>query len=114
MAANPAALGYDESDGLTGNLTGTQYFKSVYGEEKAKLDVVLSRDPDPKRTFSVTGRAVSFMERSVAEKRPFYLQISYYAIHLALQALPATIEKYKDRGDPPRAMLPGLAPIKIV
>lgn len=111
MAANPTALGYDESDGLTGNLTGTQYFKSVYGAEKAKLDHVLSPDPDPKRTFSVTSRAVSFLERCAAEKRPFYLQVSYYAIHAALQARPETIAKYKDRGPPSRNMDAGNGPM---
>jgi arylsulfatase A-like enzyme len=111
MAANPTALGYDESDGLTGNLTGTQYFKGLYGAEKAKLDTVLSPDPDPKRTFSVTRRAVGFMERCAADKEPFYLQVSYYAIHEALQALPATIEKYRDRGPPPRPGMAGIAPM---
>lgn len=111
MAANPTALGYDESDGLTGNLTGTMYHKAVYGAEQAKLDHMLSPDPDPKRTFSVTSRAVSFMERCAAEKRPFYLQVSYYAIHLALQARPETITKYKDRGPPSRTMHAGNGPM---
>lgn len=111
MAANPTALGYDESDGLTGNLTGTQYFSTVDGAEKAKLNDVLSPDPDPKRTFSVTQRAVDFMERRAADKKPFYLQVSYYAVHLALQALPETIAQYKDRGLPPRQVIAGMAPM---
>ena len=109
--AHPKYLGYDESDGLTGNLTGTQYFPSVYGKEKAKQDVILNPDPDPKRTFSVTARAIAFMERQTAEKRPFYLQVSYYAIHLALQARKETIAKYAAQSPMNRQMLAGLAPM---
>jgi arylsulfatase A-like enzyme len=110
MEASPERLGYDESDGLTGNTTGTQHAitEPLGGRKK---DITLMADPDPKRTFSVTARAVSFMERSVAEKRPFYLQVSYYAIHLALQAKADTIAKYADRGRPPRQVIAGVAPM---
>jgi arylsulfatase A len=108
--ANPQAMGYAESDGLTGNGTGT-FYHPTYRPKDTHRNYVCEPDSDPKRTFSVTRRAVGFMERCASEKKPFYLQVSYYAIHLALQALPATIEKYKDRGEPPRQVLAGIAPM---
>jgi arylsulfatase A len=110
MAANPAALGYDESDGVTGNFDGGFYLWRYVGQDSRRnhdADV----DPDPKRTFSVTGRATAFMEREAKARRPFYLQVSYYAIHTAYQARPATIAKYANAGLPPRQLLPGLAPM---
>jgi arylsulfatase A len=110
MEASPTRLGYDENDGLTGNTTGTQdaIIDKVNGR---KRDNMLTPDADPKRTFSVTGRAISFMERQVQEKRPFYLQVSYYAIHLALQAREATIAKYAGKGELPRQVKAGVAPM---
>jgi hypothetical protein len=110
MEASPDGLGYDESDGMTGNITGTLHAltNKVNG---AKLDKTLIPDADPKRTFSVTGRAISFMERQVQEKRPFYLQVSYYAIHEAIQARQETIDKYVNKGPLPRVMYPGNAPM---
>ena len=67
--------------------------------------------PDPKRTFSVTRRSIAFMERQVREKQPFYLQVSYYAIHTAYQARQATLDKYAGKGEPPRQVLAGVAPM---
>lgn len=108
--ANPSAMGYDESDGLTGNGTGTFYHPG-YRPKDAYRNNICEPDPDPKRTFSVTGRAISFMERQVQEKRPFYLQVSYYAIHDALQARQETIDKYANKGPIPRVMYAGIAPM---
>lgn len=85
MGATPEQAGYDVSDGETGNVTGD------------------SADPkDPKLTSSVTGRAVNFIQKSAAEGKPFYAQVSYYAVHLAIQALPETVKKYEQRGRPTR------------
>lgn len=109
-AANPTALGYDESDGLTGNLTGTMYHPSIHPKDIHR-NHICEPDADPKRTFSVTQRSVAFMERQVQEKRPFYLQVSYYAIHTAYQARQATLDKYAGKGEPPRQVLAGVAPM---
>ena len=109
-AANPGALGYDESDGLTGNGTGTCYH-NIHDKANAHRNHVCESDADPKLTFSVTGRAISFMERQASEKRPFYLQVSYYAIHTAYQARQATLDKYAGKGEPPRQVLAGVAPM---
>ena len=49
---------------------------------------------EPKRIFSLTDRSLDFMMRSVAEERPFYLQISHYAVHVTMQTRTATLEKH--------------------
>ena len=51
------------------------------------------------------------MQRQVREKQPFYLQVSYYAIHTAYQVRQATLDKYAGKGEPPRQVLAGVAPM---
>jgi arylsulfatase A-like enzyme len=108
--ANPTALGYDQSDGLTGNVTGT-FYHNVHDKANAHRNSICEPDADPKRTFSVTRRSIAFMDRQVREKHPFYLQVSYYAIHTAYQARQATLDKYAGKGEPPRQVLAGIAPM---
>ena len=85
LVVSPEAAGYDLSDGTTDNNDGD------------------STDPaDPKLMFSMTNRGMAFMEQQVREARPFYLQMSYYAVHNEPQALAATMKKYQDQ---PRAPL---------
>lgn len=108
---NPLALGYDESDGAhTGNKTGTYYHWKL-GKEQAARNYTCEADLDPKRTLSVTQRAVSFMEREAAKKEPFYLQVNYYAIHTAQQALQETMDKYAKKENPSRKVLRGVGPM---
>ena len=77
----PASMGYDASDGITQNETGN------------------ARDSnDPKLSFSLTRRACDFMARQVKEGHPFFLQMSYYAVHADPQALEATLKKYEGLG----------------
>lgn len=92
MVATPEESGYDESDGETGNRTG--------GVDPG---VVFTAEEDTKLTFSLTRRAGEFMERQTEEGTPFYLQVSYYALHRQIQARPETIEKYEGKGPPPRS-----------
>ena len=74
----PASMGYDVSDGITQNEDGD------------------SKDPeDPKQTFGLTRRAQTFMTQQVKDGHPFYLQISYYAVHPKAQALATTLKKYE-------------------
>jgi arylsulfatase A-like enzyme len=44
--------------------------------------------------FSITEKAIEFMEEQVQAKNPFYLQISHYAMHAGFECLPETREKY--------------------
>lgn len=74
---SPESMGYDASDGITQNEDGD------------------SKDPnDPKLSFSLTRRAQSYMDKQVKEGHPFYLQLSYYAVHNQPQALAETLKKY--------------------
>ncbi len=64
----PTNHGFDRSDGNTDNDDG------IGGAD------------DPKRIFSVTDSAVVFMQDAVQTNRPFYLQLSHYAVHSAFQS----------------------------
>lgn len=77
----PTSMGYDVSDGITMN------------EDGDSTDVM-----DPKLSFSMTRRAREFMEAQVKEGHPFFLQLSYYAVHPEAQALAATLAKYQNTG----------------
>ncbi len=110
MEANPTALGYDESDGLTGNVTGTFHHPNLE-PGSGQRNWTCEADEDPKRILSVTARAIAFMEQRVQQKQPFYLQVSYYAIHTAYQALAATLARYADQPAPARQVMPGIAPM---
>ena len=77
MRGSPGDEGYIAHDGATTNSEGN------------------SRIPDdPKLMFSVTKKAIDFMEEQVEAKQPFYLQISYYAMHAGSECLEETREKY--------------------
>lgn len=78
-ADGPGEHGYDVHDGDTGNFNG------------------LSGDPDPKETFSVTERASEFMERHSSRGEPFFMQVSYYALHTPIRALEASAEAFESR-----------------
>ncbi|MCX7012800.1 MAG: sulfatase [Candidatus Sumerlaeota bacterium] len=99
MLSTPEQVGYDVSDGETGNETG-----GGMGGKGADRRPVVAPEPkdDPKLIFSVTQRAMDFMERQVGAKHPFYMQVSYYAVHWQIQYRDATVEKYRKKGDPQR------------
>lgn len=44
------------------------------------------KDPNPKDIVGITDRAISFMKKSVASRKPFYLQLSHYAVHQPYEA----------------------------
>ena len=85
----PETLGYDVSDGATGNGEGNVGAKKKDGRmDKSAINPV----DDPKLIFDLTRRAAEFMEEQVEADKPFYLQLSHYAIHLAVFFKPATYE----------------------
>ncbi len=67
----PEEMGYDVSDGKTGNSTGGG---KGSGGPSAKAD--------PKLAFSMTKRATDFIQTQVRESHPFFVQVSHYAVHL--------------------------------
>ena len=76
----PGAHGYDEHDGDTGNENAFQF-----------------QDPNPVDLFGMADRAEQFMARSQKAGKPFYVQLSWNALHASENALKATMEKYRNR-----------------
>ena len=93
MRGNPGDEGYVLHDGDTDNNPGNTLKATLKeGEEKPRrLPADLT---DPKLMFSVTRKAIGFIEQQVKADKPFYLQISHYAMHAGQECLPATREKY--------------------
>jgi arylsulfatase A-like enzyme len=102
MIAKPDEVGYDESDGDTGNLTGN----GGNGEKIDMKQFPSVTKEDPKLIFSLVKRSIDFMERQTQAGKPFYLQLSCYAAHYQLQATEATAKKYEQKGTPPREFPP--------
>ena len=88
---DPAVLGYDESDGITGNKDGGFDFRSNKKQWKNNIS------EDPKKIFSTTKKAIDFVERKAKLKQPFFLQISHYAVHSDIMLRKETLEKYKNK-----------------
>ena len=83
MGGGPEQHGYDESDGETSN-----------------GDAAPHKGDNPVDIFGMGGRAAAFMEKSQKAGKPFFIQMSYHALHYPQNAKPATVEKY-------RKILPG-------
>jgi arylsulfatase A len=76
--ASPGEHGFDYHDGSTGN-DGPGTLK----------------DPNPKDVFGITQRAIDFLSGQVQSKKPFYLQLSHYAVHGPTEALQSSIRKFE-------------------
>ena len=77
----PGDHGYDDHDGDTGNENAFKYI-----------------DPNPVDIFGMADRAAKFMEKSQQANRPFYIQLSWNALHAPELALKATQAKYEKYG----------------
>lgn len=93
MRGDPGKEGYVLHDGDTNNNPGNTLKAGLKeGEPKPKR---LPQDmTDPKLMFSITRRAIGFMEEQVKAGKAFYLQISHYAMHEGRECLPSTRAKY--------------------
>ena len=93
MRGDPGDEGYALHDGDTSNNPGNTLRTNLKpGEPKPKR---LPADlDDPKLMFSVTRKAIGFIEEQAKAGTPFYCQISHYALHAGEECLPATREKY--------------------
>ena len=89
MGSNPSVLGYDESDGPTKNKDGN------FDNDKSQWEHVLKNDP--KNIFSLTSKAVEFISSSKKEKRPFFLQISHYAVHSNIESKEKSYDLFSDK-----------------
>ncbi|MFC1652210.1 sulfatase-like hydrolase/transferase [Planctomycetota bacterium] len=81
MYSDPGAEGYLVHDGDTDNKPGTPKDPKV-------------RAKDPKLMFSITKKAIGFIEEQTEKGNSFYCQISHYAMHEGRQCLEATRQKY--------------------
>ena len=75
--ADPGALGYDVHDGRTNNATGG-FVDDASQWRGHQVD-------DPKRVDSLTRRAIAFMQDAKRRARPFFLQLSHYAVHSSIE-----------------------------
>lgn len=73
----PGAHGYDEHDGDTGNENAFKF-----------------QDPNPVDIFGMATRAKSFMARAQQAGKPFFIQLSWNALHASENASKATLAKY--------------------
>lgn len=87
----PGSHGYDQHSGATSNAEGR------------------SLPPDPKRTHSVTTRAVDFLRHRQRAREPFFLQVSYYAVHLSIFAFDETVKEFEAKPRGQRHKHPGHA-----
>jgi arylsulfatase A len=85
MGGDPGAEGYVLHDGNTNNDPGNTVGK--VGRQPENIT-------DPKLMFSVTEKAIGFMQQQATAKQPFYLQISHYAMHAGSECLNTTRQKY--------------------
>lgn len=74
----PVKHGYDDGDGDTGNEEAFKY-----------------TDPNPVNIFGMVKSATAFMEKSKKAGKPFYIQLSWNALHAAGNANKATLAKYQ-------------------
>ncbi|TWU37925.1 Arylsulfatase [Novipirellula aureliae] len=83
---SPAAIGYDISDGPTGN-----------GEGGGPGTDWPAAKEDPKLIDYLTERTCRFMADCSDEKKPFYVQLSHYAVHLGVYYKQATLDRVAKR-----------------
>jgi len=84
----PEQLGYDESDGDTGNKNG-----DISSDMEEKWTKHFITD-NPKQMDSLTTRAIRFMQKQVKANNPFYLQVSHYATHVNFETKQQTYDKF--------------------
>ena len=87
IGSDPKTLGYDISDGPTKNKDG--------GFVNNKEQWISTIHKDPKKIFSLTKKAIDFMDSAVLINKAFYLQVSLYAVHASLQMQEKTLAKYQ-------------------
>jgi arylsulfatase A len=90
IGAYPSVLGYNESDGATGNKDGG------FDPKSNNLQWQNSIDKDPKKMFSLTEKAIDFIDRQTKSNNPFFLQLSHYAVHSNIVMREATLKKYNN------------------
>ena len=86
-------LGYAEHRVWRGNTAG-DYDDVPVGDHISANKKRLAAD-NPKRTPEITRCGIEFLERRAKDEQPFFLYLSYFAVHVFSQATPETIAKYQ-------------------
>jgi arylsulfatase A len=81
---HPTAMGYASGESQ-GNPSGHM---------DPKTGKMLPPD-NPKRTPEITKKGLDFLDQRAKDKRPFFLYLSFFAVHQPCQATLATIAKYQ-------------------
>ncbi len=89
MGSEPQVLGYDVSDGPTKNKDGNFVNNKTQWTHSIKKD--------PKHIFSLTNRSMDFMTSCTEKQKPFYLQISHYAVHANIESKESSYNMLKDK-----------------
>lgn len=119
IAMHPKDAGFDYDDGMTANSGGEIFgdgFLNVREYTKAADEYMKENhignpskskrgskpsghwdDKNAKDIFGITSRAKYFMKESIAEGKPFYVQLSHYAAHLSLVSRKETYEYFKNK-----------------
>ncbi len=119
IAMVPKDAGFDHDDGMASNgggeIFGDGYLNANdYAEladrylienevenptraKKAGKPSAYWSDTNPKDIFGITSRAMEFMDQSIEEHKPFYVQLSHYATHLSLVSKKETYEYFLDK-----------------
>lgn len=94
----PETMGYDASDGHTDNNDGEWEMQEGFDQAQAKTP----RDvpdvwEDPKTIFSLTERTGDFVEAQTKAGKPWFVQLSHYAVHLKVSYRQSTLDDLQDR-----------------
>jgi len=83
-------IGYDITDEIDGNATNDNF----HGEYNSIKDRQPLPDDNPKRMATLRKSSVEFIEK-YGGKRPFFMMVSHYAVHVPHAARADLIEKYR-------------------
>ena len=83
--------GYDETDFIHKHPNG-----NAHGDWWEPAEKTLIPEDDPKRLFSLARNSIGYLERRALDKKPFFLTISHYALHVRNMSLKSTRRKYLD------------------
>lgn len=85
-------IGYDITDNIDDIKEGNGNFHGDWFSIRDKRPIPAD---NPKRVFSLTEKAVDFIDAQAEAHHPFLLMVSHYAVHVKHAALEETIEKYQ-------------------
>ena len=83
--------GYDETDFIHKHPNG-----NAHGDWWEPAEKTLIPIDDPKRLFSLAKPSTDYLEARAADKKPFFMMISHYALHVRNMSLKSTRRKYLD------------------